>query len=803
MNTLSIKPEAQAVMQEYLSTMADFLETQEQVMLAYIQGGGDPQTGFEPLPAIPPSTPEPQAIEQSEAEPPAIQHSESESQVQAEPFPENVLPAAGQYPATDAGVASTNGVHSPEQNLAARIITIIREKTGYPADMLNEQQNLEADLGIDFIKRVEILGALLQQTDSMPEGAMEKLTSLRTIGELIDGVAQYLDEAARPAPPRGAEGQPQDQEAAPQEGRHYSKEAPALSFRGRVNLLIPESEVEVTFRLDLEEDLFLKHHTLGGQVSRTEDTLLGLPMLPLSMSLERMAATAAQLLPGQVLVGMKDIKVHNWIVVADRFLDLETTARVNPRSPGEVKVELRVQETDAKQPGAPQVAVEGTMVFAEVYPEAPPASIFQPGSEAPLSIPPAQFYPEALFHGPSLRCISRLLAMGKRGAEAILQVPAQACLLNGAAHPGFLTDPVLLDGAGQVVGLWAASNLEKYFVIFPTGLEEVRFYAPPGESGVPFTCRAQVALKGSNYLDSQIELVKGDGSLQAHLRGLKHQRAIIPNILHHFRGSREVMLSSPWPEPLKPLNGAKAMVCCRLSQDILDFDNPEAQIWRDGVAYAILNRRERRDWAGLARPEKRRTEWLLARIAAKEAVRRLVKERAGLEVWSADIEIRPDEHGKPQVHGEWLKGLGWIPALSLTHSQGVAVALAADSAKDLSVGIDLESLPPERDGFEKLAFTPEELALAPPSGLPGSKEWLLRCWCAKEAVSKALGRGLLGGPRDLIIRQLSADSGRIVLEISGKLARELPQLTGKTLEAYTLQEGEFIFAITALNGGVS
>ena len=786
MATLNIKPEAQAVMQEYLSTMADFLETQEQVMLAYIQGVTSSQAGLEPK----------SAIRQSEAEP----------QGQAESLLDNVLPApspvADQYPATDADMVSSNGVQPPGQNLTARLFAVISDKTGYPVDMLHEHQNLEADLGIDSIKRLEILGALIQQMDSMPEGAMEKLSSLRTIEELIDELAQYLDEAASPGQPRNGRGQPQEQEVAPQEGRHLYGEAPALLFRGRVSLLTPGSEVQVNWHLDLEEDLFLKHHTLGGQVSQTDETLMGLPMLPLSMSLEMMAGAAAQLLPGQLLVGMKDIKVHNWIVVADRFLDLEITARVNPGAAGEIKLQLRVQEPGAKQTGAPQLAVEGTMVFGDAYPAAPRPRAFQPGSEVPLAILPEQFYPEALFHGPSLRSVSRLLAVGNRGAEAILQVPSQAQLLGGAAHPGFLTDPVLLDGAGQVVGLWATSNLEKNFVIFPAGLEEVRFYAPPGESGAPLTCRAQVVLKGNDYLDSQIELVKGDGSLQARLRGLKHQRALMPNILHHFRGSREVMLSIPWPEPLKPLNGAKAMVCCRLSQDSLDFDNPEVQIWREGVAYAVLNRQERRDWAELARPENRRTEWLLARIAAKEAVRRLVKESAGLEVWSADIEIRPDEHGKPQVHGEWLKVLGWTPALSLTHSQGVAVALAADGANGLSVGIDLEGLRPPRDGFEKLAFTPEELDLAPSLGLPESKEWVLRCWCAKEAVSKALGRGLPGGPRDLIIRQLNGDSGRLQLEVSGKLARELPHLAGKTLEAYTLMEGEFIFAIAAINGGV-
>lgn len=792
--TLHHPPEAQAVMQEYLATMADFLETQEQVMLAYIQGGAGPQTGLETEPAVPPAAQALHVVPPAEAAP----------QVQAVSIPEKVEPAASAgdpYPAAEVGGAPAIGSQAPEQDLATRLFTIISEKTGYPLDMLNEQQNLEADLGIDSIKRVEILGTLFQHLEVPPEGGMEQLSALRTIGEVIDGLTRYFPEAASPRPPWSAAGQTLDQIKAPPKNNLHSKEAPVLPCRGRITFLSPGSELAATFRLDLEEDLFLRDHTLGGRVSRMEETLLGLPMLPLSLSLEMMAAAAAPLLP-RFLVAIKDIQAHKWIVVMERFLDLEATARVNPEAPGEVKVELRVQEAYAEQPGRPQLAVEGTMVFADAFAEAPPASLFQPGSEAPFSVPPAQFYPEALFHGPTLRCLSKLVAMGNQGAEAILQVPAQAYPSQDLAHPGFLTDPVLLDGAGQVVGLWAACNLDKYFVIFPTGLEEVRFYAPPEASNAPYTCRAQVALKGDGHLDSQVELIKGDGALQARLRGLKHQRAIIPTILHHFRGSREVLLSSPWPEPLKPFNSGKAMVCCRLSQDIFDFDNPEAQIWREGVAYAVLNRRERRAWLELAKPKKRRTEWLLARIAAKEAVRRLVKERAGLEIWSADIEIWPDEHGKPRVQGDWLKELGWTPALSLTHSQGVAVALAAENAENLIVGIDLECLRPERDGFEKLAFTPEELALTASSGLPESKEWLLRGWCAKEAVSKALGRGLLGGLRDLIMRQLNGDSGGVLLEISGKLARELPHLTGRPLEAYTFKEGEFIFAITAINGGV-
>ncbi|MGF2049668.1 phosphopantetheine-binding protein, partial [Lactococcus lactis] len=44
--------------------------------------------------------------------------------------------------------------------LQALLLDIVAERTGYPTDMLGLDQDLEAELGIDSIKRVEILGAL-------------------------------------------------------------------------------------------------------------------------------------------------------------------------------------------------------------------------------------------------------------------------------------------------------------------------------------------------------------------------------------------------------------------------------------------------------------------------------------------------------------------------------------------------------------------------------------------------------------------------------------------------------------------
>ncbi|KMN83862.1 hypothetical protein VK98_00055 [Chromobacterium sp. LK11] len=50
-----------------------------------------------------------------------------------------------------------------EADLIKQLIAIVSDRTGYPADMINEEMDLEADLGIDSIKRLEIFGAMFDQ----------------------------------------------------------------------------------------------------------------------------------------------------------------------------------------------------------------------------------------------------------------------------------------------------------------------------------------------------------------------------------------------------------------------------------------------------------------------------------------------------------------------------------------------------------------------------------------------------------------------------------------------------------------
>ncbi|WP_338727523.1 phosphopantetheine-binding protein [Shewanella baltica] len=96
------------------------------------------------------------------------------------------LPAAGQV------VVSTTAPTAPAANgLSAALVqqtmmAVVADKTGYPTEMLELSMDMEADLGIDSIKRVEILGTVQDELPGLPELSPEDLAECRTLGEIVD-----------------------------------------------------------------------------------------------------------------------------------------------------------------------------------------------------------------------------------------------------------------------------------------------------------------------------------------------------------------------------------------------------------------------------------------------------------------------------------------------------------------------------------------------------------------------------------------------------------------------------------------
>ncbi|MFK7978427.1 MAG: phosphopantetheine-binding protein, partial [Saprospiraceae bacterium] len=96
-------------------------------------------------------------------------------------------PAAVCQPVTSNAEPTTGGVD--KSKLEGILLTVISEKTGYPAEMLELSMDMEADLGIDSIKRVEIFGAMTEDYPEVNGINPNDLTELRTLGQIVDYLA--------------------------------------------------------------------------------------------------------------------------------------------------------------------------------------------------------------------------------------------------------------------------------------------------------------------------------------------------------------------------------------------------------------------------------------------------------------------------------------------------------------------------------------------------------------------------------------------------------------------------------------
>ncbi|MCP4295793.1 MAG: acyltransferase domain-containing protein [Proteobacteria bacterium] len=94
--------------------------------------------------------------------------------------------------------ASQNSWLQDNSKVVEALLTVVSEKTGYLGEMLDLSMDMESDLGIDSIKRVEILHGVQDRLPGLKELNPDDLTELRTLQEIVDHIA-----------PSGKSGQPE------------------------------------------------------------------------------------------------------------------------------------------------------------------------------------------------------------------------------------------------------------------------------------------------------------------------------------------------------------------------------------------------------------------------------------------------------------------------------------------------------------------------------------------------------------------------------------------------------------------
>jgi NAD(P)-dependent dehydrogenase (short-subunit alcohol dehydrogenase family)/acyl carrier protein len=109
----------------------------------------------------------------------------------ARPDPAKVASATAQKPAADEMIRTTP-FDNHRQELLNSLLATVHQLTGYPVEMLGLDMDIEADLGIDSIKRVEILSSLEEKIPNLPTLSPDLLGSLKTLGHIVDHLAGHV-----------------------------------------------------------------------------------------------------------------------------------------------------------------------------------------------------------------------------------------------------------------------------------------------------------------------------------------------------------------------------------------------------------------------------------------------------------------------------------------------------------------------------------------------------------------------------------------------------------------------------------
>jgi malonyl CoA-acyl carrier protein transacylase/phosphopantetheinyl transferase len=520
-------------------------------------------------------------------------------------------------------------------------------------------------------------------------------------------------------------------------------------------------------RLDPARHPFLRDHALGPPGRGEVPAPLAVVPFTIAMELLAEAALGVTAEPAHV-VALHDIRGSRWLALDRGSLDVELTAEIlsgDGRLPCGVRTQLFEQAPEGRR-----LAFEAEVRLAAGF-AAAPTPLDLALEPPPPTAWPAEDFCRLIFHGPSLQSVRRLRGLGSDGIEAEVEVPPDGLVDGGPMATGAALPAQLLDGAGHLVGYWRLEAGHSDFGSFPFQARRFEQFRPPPAAGTRLVARARIR-PAERVVEADVEFLDGDRRVVARLSGFACRyfdldRGLLDSL---YRPGPGTFLSRPWT----PL--ASCAIARRIDHVRAGLLDEGGGIWKRALAHVTLSAAERAAWYALPETGRRREEWLLGRIAAKDAVRQWAAER-GLHLSPQEIDVLPDARGKPRAGGRRLAEAGLAVDVSITHANGTVAAALVDGGR--RVGLDLEVATARRPGdWLERAFTAEELAVV------GSREpaVLLGLWCAKEAAAKAVGAALEGEPRRWRILEVSPDARRVVVEHDGEpLPVELRMADGEWL----------------------
>ena len=508
----------------------------------------------------------------------------------------------------------------------------------------------------------------------------------------------------------------------------------------------PRREHRGTLRVSPDTMPYLLDHCFFPQRPGWPDVADRWPVVPATTIVRHMMDAAEQTVPGMRAVAVHHARFDQWLTATPPS---DTVVTVTPDDTGRLTVTV----------GS---GARGCVELAPHYPAAPPLRPHTGPERAPDHTA-AQLYAERwMFHGPAFQGVTALTALGDHHVRGTITTPPA---------PG-----ALLDNVGQLLGYWIMATRTERTVVFPVQMRRLRFFGPHPLPGTEVECLVRITSLTDTVLEADVQLAV-DGTVWAELTGWQDRR---------FDNDPKTRPVERFPER-NTLSETRPGGWSLLHERWPDLASREL-IMRNSLSGA-----ERSQYAEHA-PRGRR-QWLLGRIAAKDAVRQWLWDHGEGPVFPAEIRVHNEESGRPYVtglHGRTLPPLD----ISLAHRAEAAVAIVRPHTPGPGPGIDIEEVVARDPATVATALGADELRLLRTRcARSGESEalWFTRFWAAKEAVAKAEGSGFGGRPRDFQVLEAAAD----LLLVSGRLERAYAVHCAPAANPAALPDRTYVVAWTA------
>ena len=541
--------------------------------------------------------------------------------------------------------------------------------------------------------------------------------------------------------------------------------------------------MEIVKTFSIADDPFFADFALGtSQISYADSKLRGFTPLALPAAAEIMAELAARLVPNRRLVAVDDLQSSRTIAFEMERLRIYIRAeRVLSEDPAKAVVKVSIKD-DRPDSAVTAPVCSATFTFAD---EPPARAAFVPSEmDRPRSVhwTDNEIYPERLDSGKGLQCIRKADIWSEGGLDYEIEVPRLAGAVAYTRLPQWEVNPRLLSVIADGFALWRSHERFAGSFSLAFRLRHLALHTTSFQEGARLKCYLRFSGVTPISQIADICVSDGNGTLLLEIDGYEELTERVPE--EYCR----IVLSPAAAYLTQPLAsdnvGAPATPFATSWVTDIPYSIFERNdgLWLKTMSQIVLGEGERRAFREMPGTVQRRTEWLFGRIAAKEAVRRFLNENYQARWSSADILIWADDMGKPHALGAWADRLQSAKLdLAISHTLNFAVAVVAANAR---VGVDVELASRDlSEEFTNGVFSKEELELAAESS--DAPSTLIRFWCAKEAVSKALGTGIRYSPREIVVDYFDPSIGEISVSLGGQWLDSFKSFRGHSVRVKT------------------